>query len=271
MSIENIINLHNWNLPHVCPACGSELAINDNHTRIFCTNDYCPSKLSGTIMKWTNVHKIKELGLTTIEKIQELGLFVKVSGLYKDQSQGDILLSPVLGKNWENIKNEINSHKKMSLAKFVAGYNIQGLGERQIIKIISAKDIKDLEGFVGEDKYRFICDGIGEILSEKLHEGIKNNIDDMRETIKYVEIEEEEKTDGKLSGLSFCFTGAMEFKRSDLQKMVKENGGTNFDDVKKGLSYLVMQDLNSTSGKANKARKLGTNLITVQQFLDMVK
>ena len=37
------------------------------------------------------------------------------------------------------------------------------------------------------------------------------------------------------------------------------------------LSYLVMQDLNSTSGKANKARKLGTNLITVQKFFDMVK
>lgn len=271
MSIENIIKLHNWNLPKVCPACGSELEINENHTKIFCTNKFCPSKLSGTIAKWTDVHKIKELGLTTIEKIQDLGLFVKVSGLYKDQEQGDILLSPVLGKNWENIKKEINSHKKMSLAKFIAGYNIQGLGERQIIKIISAKSIKDLEGFVGQDPTRFVCEGIGDILSTKLHEGILHNIEDMRETLKYVEIEEEEKTEGKLSGLSFCFTGAMEYKRSDLQKMVKENGGTNFDDVKKGLSYLVMQDLNSTSGKANKARKLGTNLITVQQFLDMVK
>ena len=32
--IENIIKLHNWNLPTVCPACGSELDINENHTRI---------------------------------------------------------------------------------------------------------------------------------------------------------------------------------------------------------------------------------------------
>lgn len=268
--IENIIKLHNWNLPTVCPACGSALDINENHTRIFCTNDCCPSKLSGTILKWTDVNKIKELGKTTIEKIQDNGLFITVSGLYKDQDKGDTVLSPILGKNWENIKKEINSHKKMTLAKLIAGYNIPGLGEKQIIKIISAKNIKDLEGFVGQNQFRFVCDGIGDILSVKLHNGIVQNIDDMRETLKYVEIVEEEKTEGKLSGLSFCFTGAMEYKRSDLQKMVKDNGGENFDQVKKGLSYLVMQDLNSTSGKAKKAREQGTNLITVEQFLAMM-
>lgn len=269
--IENIIKLHNWNLPTVCPACGSELDINENHTRIFCTNNCCPSKLSGTILKWTDVQKIKELGLTTIQTIQDNGLFMTVSGLYKDQEKGDTVLSPILGKNWENIKKEINSHKKMTLAKLIAGYNISGIGEKQIVKIISAKKIENLEGFVGENPYRFVCDGIGEILSEKLHTGIVKNIEDMRETLKYVEITEEEKVEGKLTGKSFCFTGAMEYKRSNLQKMVKENGGENFDDVKKGLTYLVMQDLNSTSGKANKARKQGTEMITVEQFLDMIK
>ena len=85
MSIENLIKSHNWNLPTVCPACGSELDINENHTRIFCTNDYCPSKVSGKILKWVNTMKIKELGLTTIQTIQDNEFFLDVSNLYEDQ------------------------------------------------------------------------------------------------------------------------------------------------------------------------------------------
>lgn len=270
MSIENLIKSHNWNLPTVCPACGSELDINENHTRIFCTNDYCPSKVSGKILKWVNTMKIKELGLTTIQTIQDNEFFLDVSNLYEDQLRAEPVLRPLLGKNWENIKKEINSHKSMTLAQFVAGYNISGIGEKQIQKIIKAKGYKSIEDFVGNDQFRFICDGIGDVLSVKLHNGIQLNIDDMRKTLNYVTLIEEEKTEGKLSGLSFCFTGAMEYKRSDLQKMVKDNGGENFDSVKKGLSYLVMQDLNSTSGKAKKAREQGTNLITVEQFLSMI-
>jgi NAD-dependent DNA ligase len=155
------------------------------------------------------------------------------------------------------------------LSGYIDTYN-SSFFQKQIQKIIKAKGYKSIEDFVGNDQFRFICDGIGDVLSVKLHNGIQLNIDDMRKTLNYVTLIEEEKTEGKLSGLSFCFTGAMEYKRSDLQKMVKDNGGENFDSVKKGLSYLVMQDLNSTSGKAKKAREQGTNLITVEQFLSMI-
>lgn len=269
--IKELIAKHNWNLPSACPACGTDLEINPNHTRVFCPNEFCPSKVSGKIRKWANVMGIKELGLTTVEKIQDAGTFLTVSSLYRIDSDTDRKMEPMFGKVWENIKREIFSHRKMNLAQFVAGYNIPGIGEKQVQKIIESKRFKTIEDFEGENPLRFTCDGIGDILSVKLSDGIKANIDDMKETIREVEIIKEEKKEGKLSGMSFCFTGAMEFKRKDLQKMVEENGGTNFDSVKKGLSYLVMADPNSTSTKAKKAREQGTKMITPEQFLEMVK
>lgn len=271
MGIKELISLHNWNLPETCPSCGSSLEINGNHTRVYCPNESCPSKISGKIFKWSNVLGIKELGLTTIETIQANDIFTRISGLYNFTKDDDIKMGSVLGKVWENIKKEIETHKETTLAKFIAGYNIDGIGEKQVQKIIDSKGYTSIEDFVGTDDSRFVCDGIGAILSFKLSDGIKSNIDDMRETIKYLVIKSEEKKSGKLSGLSFCFTGAMTMKRSELQKMVEENGGTNFDSVKKGLSYLVMADPNSTSTKAKKAREQGTKMITPEEFLEMIK
>jgi len=64
---------------------------------------------------------------------------------------------------------------------------------------------------------------------------------------------------GPLAGKTFCFTG---FRDNDLQDALEAAGGTMKGSVSKGLDYLVMHDPSSTSGKAMKARKYGTCLIT---------
>ena len=75
---------------------------------------------------------------------------------------------------------------------------------------------------------------------------------------------------GNLTGKSFCFTGKMFNKRNDLENMVKENGG-EVKSVGRTLSYLVIDDVNSGTSKATAAKKLGTTLISEEQFLEMCK
>jgi len=76
---------------------------------------------------------------------------------------------------------------------------------------------------------------------------------------------------GTLTGKSICFTGAMKNKRPVLEKMASEAGGDVKSSVGKGLTYLVIADPNSTSSKAVAARKLGTKLISEDDFLELVK
>ena len=273
-TLQELASLHNWNLPTACPVCGSALELSPNHVHLTCTNEFCPSRASGTIAKWCAVNGIKELGLTTIEKIQERGFFSSIGNMYDQvdsESECRAVMGPELGKNWANIVREINSHKEMTLAKFVAGYNIAGIGEKQIQKVIDSCSVKDFGGFFrSDDPLRFVCDGIGEVLSQKLSKGLEVNKVDMEETIKHIRIIKQESAVGSLTGKSFCFTGAMEYKRKDLQAMVTAHGGTNLDSVTKNLTYLVTSDPNSTSGKAKKARELGITLISPEQFLEMV-
>jgi DNA ligase (NAD+) len=79
------------------------------------------------------------------------------------------------------------------------------------------------------------------------------------------------KVQGNLTGQSFCFTGSMQRKRADLEAMVVAGGGVVKASVAKGLTYLVIADPNSTSSKAQAARKHGTKCISEEHFLDLVK
>ena len=274
-TIKELSEQHNWNLPTICPVCGSSLELSPNHMHLTCTNEFCSSRMSGTIAKWCSVHGIKEMGLTTIEKIQERGFCSSISAMYvqvdNPGSECHRVMGSELGKNWLNIVNEINTHREMSLAKFIAGYNIPGIGEKQVQKVIDFYSVKDFNGlFWSDSSQRFVCDGIGTVLSQKLSKGLEMNKADMLETIKHISFVKQDSVKGILNGMSFCFTGAMEYKRKDLQDMVLANGGTNLDSVTKNLTYLVIADPNSTSGKAKKARELGINLISPQQFMEMI-
>lgn len=273
-TLQELASRHNWNLPTACPVCGSALELSPNHVHLTCTNEFCPSRASGTIAKWCAVNGIKELGPTTIEKIQERGFFSSIGNMYgqvDSESECRAVMGQELGKNWVNIVREIDSHRETTLAKFVAGYNIAGIGEKQVQKVIDSCSVKDFGGFFRSDEpLRFVCDGIGEVLSQKLSKGLEVNKADMEETIKHIRIIKQESAVGSLTGKSFCFTGAMEYKRKDLQAMVTAHGGTNLDSVTKNLAYLVIADPNSTSGKAKKARELGITLISPEQFLEMV-
>lgn len=273
-TLQELATQHNWNLPIVCPVCGSALDLSPNHMHLTCTNEFCSSRASGTIAKWCAINGIKELGLTTIEKIQEHGFFASIGSMYAQldaPSECRTVMSSELGKNWINIIREIDAHREMTLAKFIAGYNIAGIGEKQVQKVIDFYSIKDFNGlFWSDSSQRFVCDGIGAVLSQKLSKGLEVNKADMEETIKHIILIKPVLASGKLSGKSFCFTGAMEYKRKDLQDMVTAQGGTNLDSVTKNLTYLVIADPNSTSGKAKKARDLGITLISPEQFLEMV-
>ena len=275
--IEELSARHDWNMPVACPVCGAPLEISPNHMHLACTNEFCPSRASGTIAKWCSVHGIRELGLTTIEKIQERGFFSSIGTMYAEldtpSSECRTVMSSELGKNWINIVGEIDSHRETTLAKFVAGYNIAGIGEKQVQKVIDFYSIKEFGDFFWSDSsQRFVCDGIGPVLSQKLSKGLEVNRADMEETIKHINIIDQiTTTTALLAGMSFCFTGKCDAigNRSICEKLVIENGGI-ISSVKKGLTYLVTDDINSGSNKNKKAKELGIKTITSFAFKKML-
>jgi len=84
-------------------------------------------------------------------------------------------------------------------------------------------------------------------------------------------VEIQRKIVGSLTGQSFCFTGTMKNKRKALEEMVTVRGGVVKPSVSKGLTYLVLADASSGSTKIQAAKKYGTQCISEDDFLTLVR
>ena len=159
----------------------------------------------------------------------------------------------------------------MSLSVFVAGFDIEGIGETTVEKLVSAgfDSIEKLLNMTEEEAAR--VSGFAEKMASIAVEGLVENSEEMKSLSNGI-IEIESATVGILSGKSFCFTGELvTMKRSDAEKIVKENGGTCKSSVTKDLSYLVTNDVSSGSSKNAKAAKLGIPVIDEKAFLAMTR
>ena len=69
--------------------------------------------------------------------------------------------------------------------------------------------------------------------------------------------------------MTFVFTGALtRFTREDAQAAVKQRGGKASSSVSKKTSYVVAGD--KAGSKLEKAQKLGVNVLTEDEFLEMI-
>ena len=277
-SLENE-KLSEIEIPCKCGTCGSDLV--DEGTRLFCPNKSCSKKVLHQLLKWVSVVDIRDLGETLVTQLFNTSLVKSISDIYKLTVEkltpyfldAESIESGKKSLGAEKVYASIQGHRKISLAKFIAGFDIEGIGETVVETLMS-------EGYSTLDKmmvateaeianvYRF-----AEILAHTFVSGIHENKDEMLALVNdgTITLVQGENT-GSLAGLSFCFTGELKtMKRADAQNMVKEKGGTVKSSVVKGLSYLVTNDTTSGSSKNKKAAELGVPVINEEEFLALVK
>lgn len=116
-------------------------------------------------------------------------------------------------------------------------------------------------------------DGFAELTATYLLDGIHKLYPEMKAVLNTnkIKIKEGRIMGGKLKGQTFCFTGKLEtMKRAEAEQMVRDNGGESKSGVVKGLSYLVTNSTEQTA-KYTKAKDQGTEIISEQQFLEMIE
>ena len=70
----------------------------------------------------------------------------------------------------------------------------------------------------------------------------------------------------------FCITGSLNHfaNRDEAAKKIESAGGKVSSGVNAKTSYLVNNDINSTSGKNKKAKELGIKIITEEELIEML-
>lgn len=263
--------------PKKCSVCKSDLVVSPS--RLYCPNKSCPKRVLHQMFKWIECADIRDLGESLVNALFSDKKITCISDIY---SLDEEALTPYFLNEESRAKEKdslgakkvaasIKAHTRLSLAQFVAGFDIEGIGESMVEKLVDG-GFNSLEKLLAGTAAQFEkVYGFAEITAATLVQGLAENREEMLSLVEKKTISIKEAGGGALAGKSFCFTGELlTMKRADAEKRVKENGGFVKSSVTKDLSYLVTNDTKSGSSKNVKAAKLGIPIIDEQAFLNLV-
>ncbi len=262
-------------IPTHCSLCGAPLV--DEDTRLYCPNPACPGKAYHRLEKWLSVIDIKDIGSALLRRLFDAGRVVRIPDLYSLTVEDLLSFERMGDKSAQKIIRNIRAQREVSLAQFVAGFDIEGIGVLMAEKLVAAGyDTLDKLLLASWSDFEHI-DGFAEITAKALYQGLRLVEADMRELVDKgcvrirppMTAASEEKS--PVAGKNFCFTGELAtMKRAEAEKLVRDAGGFVRSSVTKDLDYLVTNDPTSGSEKNRRAQELSISIIDEAQFLAML-
>lgn len=267
-----------------CPVCGQPTTIkNQNGAKfLYCLNEKCQVKhIKGfTHFVSRDAMNIDGLSEATLEKFVQMGFVKEYADLYHlDQHKEEIVSMEGFGaKSYDNLIAAVDNSRTTSLAKVIYSLGIANIGLANA-KMICRYFDDDLEAMLKTDVLTLTeIDGVGTVIAESFVEYFKDseNLRMFRDLLKELSIqvaENKELSELPLVGLVFVITGSVEHfaNRNELKDYIEANGGKTTGSVTSKTDYLINNDTASNSSKNKKAKELGVQIISEEDFLAMVK
>ena len=276
----------NFNIPDKCPICGQPTRIikeNDSEV-LMCENPDCKGKLLGRLVHAAsrNALDIENLSESTIEKFINLGWLNSIQDMYhlSDHENEMKTLDGFGKKSVEKLLNSIEKSRDTDLEHFLYSLSIPLLGKSASMMIAEAIDY-NFDTFIdkmtnkGTEYFRYLP-GIGDALISSLNTYWKNHCSDILQLANEFTFEKSnivlDEIPKTLQGKTFVVTGSVNHykNRDELKADIVVHGGTVVGSVSSKTSYLINNDINSTSSKNQKAKSLNIPIITEEEFMKML-
>lgn len=281
-----VLDVSYINIPDKCPICGqSTKIIKDNNSELLvCTNDSCKGKLLGKLIHASskNALNIDGLSESTIEKFINLGWLNSIKDIYYlSVHENEIKTLDGFGeKSVEKLLNSIEKSRNTSLERFLYSLSIPLLGKSASKMIAEAVDYEFCEftrvmTLTGAKYFKYIP-GVGGTLIKSLDGYFNKRCSEIWELSKEFTFETSklilDEVPNTLEGKTFVVTGSVNHykNREELKNDIVAHGGTVVGSVSSKTSYLINNDINSTSSKNQKAKSLNIPIITENEFIKML-
>lgn len=279
---ENLTKSNTEKVPDTCPACGSHASIKqDNESKVLlCTNPDCQIKhiKQYALMASRDALNIDGLSESTLEKFLSKGFIKNDSDIFKlDRYKDEIVNMEGFGKrSYEKLMAALEEAKHTNVARFLYSLGINGIGSANA-KMIAKYFDNDIDKIITAGKDELLeIEGIGEVLANSIVEFFKDsknieNVKNLREILIF-EAEESAGSDS-FAGKVFVITGSLEHftNRNELKELIEKNGGKVSGSVSSKTNFLINNDTASNSSKNKKAKELGVEIISEEDFLKLLE
>ena len=261
-------------IPKFCPICGEPTSIHkDNNSEVlYCDNPNCQGKMINIIdhMCGKKGLDIRGLSKATIEKLINWDWIKNKKDIFElKRYKEEWIKKPGFGeKSVNNILESIEKSKNTTLDKVIAAAGIPEIGV-SVSKDL-AKNYKSWNDFRSEMDYSHI-EGIGEVMNDNLLSFDYTEMDKIVEQYLIFEknnaIINTENENNKLKNLIIVITGKLNNgNRDTLKQKIESLGGKVTGSISSKTSLLINNDIESNSIKNQKAKELGIQIITEEDF-----
>lgn len=271
------------NIPKHCSICGGTTKIKRDGIAdvLYCTNPSCKGKLLGKLSHFCSKNAMDIQGMSdeTLRKFIDKGYLNSMDSIYYlSVYKKELMNLDGFGRtSVEKLLKAIEDSKRTTLDRFIYALSIPLIG-RTASKAIAKYCNYDIDIFYnkitnnfswsvldefGESMSRSIINYFSDITNLTLMEYLAEKMDFIIPTANKSSI-----LDGKI----FVITGKVNhFKnRDELKTKIEELGGKVSGSVSKNTSYLINNDIDSTTGKNKKAKSLGVPIISEEDFMEMI-
>ena len=273
-----------FEVPSECPVCGRPTEVVESVTgtrTLKCTNAGCPARELAKFKRFVSADCMDIEGLAgeTLAKFIAKGWIKSFGDIFRLGAKTDeIAVMEGFGrKSAENLRAAIEKARVRPANRFLMALSIPLCGHDVSKRLLGAMGLRELlaraKAAKSGDEFASI-DGIGPVKSEKFvawcqDEANQASLDDLLAEVTPEDVKAA-GSDGRCAGLTFVVTGDVHHfpNRDALKEYVEREGGKVSGSVSGKTSYLINNDINSTSGKNKKAKELGVPIISEDQFCE---
>ena len=273
-----------FHIPEFCPVCQSATDVTESESSgtktLHCTNTHCPAKQLKKFGRFVSKEGINIDGLSeqTIQKFINLGWVREYADLFHLNNHASELrtMEGFGDKSVSKLLTAIEKARDVEAHRLLFALNIPLIGRDVCNRLLSAYQIADLfhtaTEATTEDVFATIA-GIGPEKSASFVRWMKDkdNYSMLQQLLVELNISQSSSapTGNSCEGLTFVITGDVHHykNRNELKAYIESQGGKVTGSVSKSTSFLINNDVESSSGKNKKAKELSIPIISEEEFI----
>ena len=298
--ISVIRSVGTFTVPTACPVCHARAEVTVSEASgtktLHCTNADCPAKQLRKFARFVSKEGMNIDGISeqTLSKFINLGWVSEYADIYKlRQHIRELALMEGFGeRSASNIMRSIDASRQVEAHRLLYALNIPLCGLDVCKRLLSAYPLDELVAMtrpkapVQGDLFASeltpqtsdltlltSIDGIGPEKSAQFVSWFRDdgNYARYQRLLPFLQIITPDiaPQGDKCQGLTFVITGDVHHyrNRSELKAYIEKQGGKVASAVSGSTSFLINNDVTSTSGKNKKAQQLGIPIISEDQFI----
>lgn len=240
-------------IPVFCPSCGSEIYKSGVHIK--CNNNECDEILIQQIIYWVKEADIDGVAEGTLRILYTQNKIRHVKDIYTLKFEDLLGLEGFGDKKINGFIIGVKKADTMTAAKLLSRLGIPLVQEKALKKL----GIKNIDDF-------YIFNDESYVIGKNIIKWKENdlNILFLKDLLQVVNIIEVKSSESK--GL-ICMTGKGPLSRKEIIRIINEKGWEFSSTISKDVKILLCEDPEGDSGKLKKAKKLGIELISYNDFI----